>query len=83
MEDKKYGEVKTRKNIFPKQAQELVNKETIGILLIQAIASPKTKKILDEGNIILYEGIEPKEIDKIRENIAKELKEKEKEKESK
>jgi len=78
MKNKKYGEVKTKKNIFPKQAQELVDKGTMGILLIQAKASKKTKRILDEAGITLYEGIEPKEIDKVRETVAKELKEKEK-----
>ena len=77
-DDEEYGEVKTRKNIFPKQAKELVKKGSIGILLIQAKASDKTKEILTEGNIILYEGIEPKEIEKIRETVSKELKEKEK-----
>lgn len=81
MENKRYGEVKTRKNIFPKQAQELADK-TIGILLIQAKASDKTKKILDEASITLYEGLEPNEIDKVRESVAKELeKEEKKEKE--
>lgn len=82
MENKRYGEVKTRKNIFPKQAQELADKKTIGILLIQAKASDKTKKILDEASITLYEGLEPNEIDKVRESVAKELeKEEKKEKE--
>ena len=75
--DDKYGEVKTRKNIFPKQAKELVKKAKVGILLIQAKASDKTKEILTEGNITLYEGIEPKEIEKIREIVSKELREKE------
>jgi len=78
MKNKKYGEVKTKKNIFPKQARELADKGTIGILLIQAKASKKTKEILSEANITLYEGLEPKEIDKIRETVTKELKEKEK-----
>ena len=78
MENKRYGEVKTRKNIFPKQAQELADKKTIGILLIQAKASDKTKKILDEAGITLYEGLESNEIDKVRESVAKELEKKEK-----
>ncbi|EJI1281178.1 hypothetical protein ACT21L_004501 [Vibrio vulnificus] len=75
---KKFGEVKTRKNIFPKQASVIVDKGTIDILIIQAKASDKTKIILDGAGITLYEGIEPSEVDRLREVVAKELEMKEK-----
>jgi len=78
MDEKKYGEIKTRKNIFPKQAKEIVEKGTIDILIIQAKASSKTKEILDNADIILYENVEPSEITEIRESVAKELEKKEK-----
>lgn len=76
MGDKKYGEVKTRKNIFPNDAREIVNKGTVGILISQCKVSPKTKNILSEANITLYENVEPNEVDEIREKIKEELKEK-------
>ena len=31
-DDIKYGEVKTRKNLFPKDAREIVDKGTVGII---------------------------------------------------
>ena len=78
MANNMFGEIKTRKNIFPSQAKEIVNKGTIDILIIQALASQKTKSILDEGNVILYEGVEPAEVERLREEVAKELESKEK-----
>lgn len=76
MNENKYGEVKTRKNIFPKDARELVDKGTVGILISQCSVSDKTKAILTEGEITLYENVEPSEIDQIRENIKEKLAEK-------
>lgn len=78
MKNKKYGEIKTRKNIFPKDAQEIVDKGTINILIIQAKASDKTKQILDKAGVKLYEGVEPKEVNRLREVVSKELEKKEK-----
>jgi hypothetical protein len=78
MSDDGFGEVKTKKNIFPSQAQDIVDKGTVGILIIQAKASDKTKAILDRGGVTLYEGVEPAEIDRLRETIKKELETKEK-----
>ncbi len=78
MMSKSFGEVKTRKNIFPSQAQDIVDKGSVGILIIQAIASHKTKAILDKGGVTLYEGVEPGEVEHIRETVAKELELKEK-----
>lgn len=73
MSDDGFGEVKTRKNIFPSQAQDIVDGGTVGILIIQAKASDRTKSILDKGGVILYEGVEPGEVDRLREVVKKEL----------
>ena len=74
-EEIKYGEIKVRKNIFPRDARKLVKKESVGILLSQCKVSDKTKAILDEKNIVLYEGVEPNEVVKLKEEI-KELRSK-------
>lgn len=78
MISKKFGEIKTRKNIFPSQAREIIDKGTIDILIIQAKASQKTKDILDEGGVTLYEGVEPSEVERLREVVKEELESKEK-----
>lgn len=78
MSKKGFGEIKTRKNIFPSQAQNIVDKGTIDILIIQAKASEKTKSILDKGGVTLYEGVEPNEVERLRELVKKELNLKEK-----
>lgn len=75
---KRFGEIKTKKNIFPSQAREILKKGTIDILIIQANASKTTKEILDEGGVVLYENVEPDEVDRLREIVAKELELKEK-----
>lgn len=74
----KFGEIKTRKNIFPSQASDIIQKGTIDILIIQAKASQKTKDILDKGGVTLYEGLEPSEVERLREVVKKELETKEK-----
>ncbi|MBW9398342.1 hypothetical protein FHC51_00545 [Leclercia sp. EC_58] len=76
--NKKFGEIKTRRNILPSQAQEIIRKGTIDILIIQATASPKTKNILEQGGVTLYEGVEPDEVERLREVVARELETKEK-----
>lgn len=78
MANNMFGEIKTRKNIFPGQARDIVEKGTIDILIIQAKASPKTKAVLDDDGITLYECVEPNEIDRLREKVAIELEAKEK-----
>ncbi|WP_047795022.1 hypothetical protein [Exiguobacterium sp. JLM-2] len=75
-EEIKYGEIKVRKNIFPRDARKLVKKESVGILLSQCKVSDKTKAILDEKNIVLYEGVEPNEVVKLKEEIKELLHEK-------
>ena len=78
MNNNVHGEIKARKNIFPSEAVEMVEKRTIAILIIQAIASEKTKSILDKAGITLYEGVEPSEVERLRAKVAKELQTKEK-----
>jgi len=78
MMSKKFGEIKTRKNIFPSQARDIIEKGTIDILIIQAKASQKTKDFLYEGGITLYEGVEPSEVERLREVVREELESKEK-----
>jgi hypothetical protein len=78
MNDDKYGEVKVRKNIFPSDAKKIAEKGDVGILITQCKLSKKTKDILDETNITLYEGVEPILVEQLREQIAKEKESKEK-----
>ncbi|MCE1974192.1 MULTISPECIES: hypothetical protein [Enterobacter] len=75
---KKFGEIKTRRNIFPSQVEKIIETGTVDILIIQAKASQKTKDKLTKNGITLYEGVEPSEVDRLREVIAKELESKEK-----
>ncbi|HBQ8755646.1 hypothetical protein ABLV54_19920 [Klebsiella sp. JB_Kp042] len=75
---KKFGEIKTRRNIFPSQVKKIIETGTVDILIIQAKASQKTKNMLNKSGITLYEGVEPSEVDRLREVIAKELESKEK-----
>lgn len=75
-DDIKYGEIKTKKNIFPKDAKEIINKGTVRILVSQCPVSLRTKEILSEGNIILYDDVEPNEVYKLREIIKERLLEK-------
>ena len=56
MGEKKYGEVKTKKNLFPGEAKKIANKGTVGIIVSQCKVTEKTKSILDEAEIVLYEG---------------------------
>lgn len=71
-----YGEIKVRKNIFPNDAKKIIEKGTIKILVTQNLVSPKTKEILIEGDITLYEGVEPNEVNKIREKLKEKTREK-------
>lgn len=75
---KKFGEIKTRRNIFPSQVEKIIKTGTVDILIIQAKASQKTKDKLTKNGITLYEGVEPSEVVRLREVIAKELESKEK-----
>lgn len=77
MGEKKYGEVKTKKNLFPGEAKKITNKGTVGIIVSQCKVSEKTKSILDEAEIVLYEGLENEKVEELlkeleNENIEKE-----------
>lgn len=76
MSDSRYGEVKTRKNFFPKDAHDIVKRGTVGILISQCKVSNKTKEILSEADVTLYENVEPSEVDALREKIREEIREK-------
>lgn len=76
MKEIKFGEVKTRKNIFPNDARKMVEKGTIRILISQCEVSDKTKEILSNGQITLYENVEPHEVEKIKEIVKERIKEK-------
>lgn len=76
----RFGEVKAKKNIYPKEAKKYADSGKVGIMLVQSKPSPKTKRILRDANITLYEGLEPSEVEekikeleeKIKENRIKE-----------
>lgn len=77
MGEKKYGEVKTKKNLFPGEAKKIANKGTVGIIVSQCKVTEKTKSILDEAEIVLYEGLENEKVEELlkeleNENIEKE-----------
>lgn len=55
----------------------MVGKGTIGIIISQCKVSNKTKSILDEGGITLYEGLEAEKVEVLLEEIEKEIIEKE------
>lgn len=74
----KYGEIKTRKRFYPDDARKLVRKGAFGILISQCKVSDKTKGILSEGHITLYEGVESEKVEEIRERV-KEKQQKERE----
>lgn len=79
MEKNKFGEIKTRKNLFPKDAHQIVDRGTVGIVISQCKVSKKTKNILDNAEITLYEGVEAEKVEKLLENLESENKDKEKE----
>lgn len=68
----KYGEIKSKKNIYPGEAKKIVEKGNVGILMIQTAASEKTKNILDDAGITLYENVKPDEVNRIRERVKEE-----------
>lgn len=64
-----YGEIKSKKNIFPSEARKIAEKGCVGILVTQAPVSKKTKAILDDANITLYEGVTPELVNRVREEV--------------
>lgn len=82
MKNKRYGEIKTKKNFFPNDARDLVKKGRVGILVSQCKVSKSTKEILSQGNITLYEGVESEKVNEIREKIKEKLEKEKQEKEN-
>lgn len=66
---KKYGEIKVRKNIYPQLEKNIAEKGTIGILVCQNPVSEKSKQILRDANITVYHGIEPADVEILRNKI--------------
>lgn len=56
--NKKYGEVKVRKNIYPRQAQEIVDKGFVGIVLLENEPSQKTIDVFTNANVTVFAGLE-------------------------
>ncbi len=68
----KYGEIKSKKNIFPGEAKKIADKGNVGILIVQATVSEKTKSILADAGITLYETVSPEEVNRIRKRVKDE-----------
>jgi len=68
----KYGEIKSKKNIYPGEAKKIADKGDVGILIVQATTSEKTKSILSDAGITLYENVKPDEVNRIRERVKEE-----------
>lgn len=77
MGEKNFGEVKTKKNLFPSEAQKIVDKGTVGIIISQCKVSNKTKSVLDNAGIVIYEGVEAEKVEELLEQLEMENIEKE------
>lgn len=63
MDEKGYGEVKARANIFPSDIDKF-HEQGVDIVLVQARASDKTKQKAEEQGIKLYDNLSPKKLKK-------------------
>lgn len=81
MGTKKYGEVRCRKNMFPNEARKIAERGGVGIVITQSKPSEKTKNILHNAGITIYEGVEAEKIEQIKEKLLKEKENSNKEKE--
>ena len=54
-------EVKTKKNIYPGEAQKIIKKETVMGILTTGTISPKAKELFDKANIAWAENIPERE----------------------
>ncbi len=54
-------EIKTKKNIFPGEAQKIINKGTASGILTTGTISLKAKELFDKANIAWAENIPEKE----------------------
>lgn len=68
----KYGEIKSKKNIYPGEAKKIADKGDVGILIVQTTTSERTKSILDDASITLYENVKPDEVNRIRKRVKEE-----------
>jgi hypothetical protein len=81
MGSKKYGEVRCRKNMFPNEARKIAERGCVGIVITQSIPSEKTKNVLHDGGIVIYEGVEAEKIEQIKESLLRDREQPNKEKE--
>lgn len=70
MDEKGYGEVKARANIFPSDIDKF-HEQGVRIVLVQAKASPKTKQKAEEQGIKLYDDLSPEKVKAVREEVKK------------
>lgn len=70
MAEKGYGEVKAKAKIFPSDIDNF-NEQGVGIVLVQAKASPKTKQKAEEKGIKLYDDLSPEKVKEVREKVRK------------
>lgn len=68
----KYGEIKSKKNIYPGEAKKIADKGDVGILIVQTTTSERTKSILDDAGVTLYENVKPDEVNRIRKRVKEE-----------
>lgn len=54
-------EIKTKKNIYPGEAQKIIDKGTVSGILTTGTISPKAKKLFDRANIAWAENIPERE----------------------
>lgn len=70
MDKKGYGEVKARAYIFPRDIDKFCE-QGVGIVLVQAKASSKTKQRAEEKGIKLYDDLSPEKVKEVREKVKK------------
>lgn len=70
MDEKGYGEVKARANIFPNDIDKF-HEQGVDIVLVQARASDKTKQKAKEQGIKLYDNLSPEKVKEVREKVKK------------
>lgn len=76
--NKKYGEVKVRKNIYPKQAQEIVDKGFVGIVLLESEPSQKTIDVFTNANVTVFADLEHEYVKEKKKEIDSRILEKNK-----
>ena len=59
-----------RKNIYPSQAQEIVDEGYVGIVLLEDEPSQKTMDIFTNANITVYAGLDPERVREILKKLT-------------